>query len=181
MNEMIECTNHGCDYGWDVVGKKITDELWITDLQNSFVGKTMKYCSDDGCCWNVILWVLQSFVVKKKNTTSITEVLRREEVNGRNCELLMETRRRWEEGQGEEGYFGQKIIEQSLMFNKYGMLLMNLYGWTIIIIRVSHSSTNIPMFSKKSLIVDTPHHTFYHINKHLHTNYLPTQINQASH
>jgi hypothetical protein len=32
--------------------------------------------------------------LKKKNTTSITEVLRREEVNGRNCELLMETRRR---------------------------------------------------------------------------------------
>jgi len=60
MNKMIECTNHGCDYGWDVVGKKITDELWI-------VGKTMKYCSDDGCCWNVILWVLQSFVVKKKH------------------------------------------------------------------------------------------------------------------
>jgi hypothetical protein len=80
----------------------------------------------------------------------------------------METRRRWEEGQGEEGYFGQKIIERSLMFNKYGMLLMNLYGWTTIIIRVSHSSTNISMFSKKSLIVDTPHHTFYHKNKNLH-------------
>jgi hypothetical protein len=121
------CSNEMRYYRWkesrrkgfvgDVVGKKITDELWITDLRNSFVGKTMKYCSDDGCCWNVILWVLQSFMVKK-NTTSITEVLRREEVNGRNCELLMETRRRWEEGRGGEGYFGQKMIERSLMFNK---------------------------------------------------------------
>jgi hypothetical protein len=45
---------------------------------------------------------------------------------------------------------------------------MNLYGSTTIIIRVSHSSTNISMFSKKSLIVGTPHHTFYHKNKHLH-------------
>jgi hypothetical protein len=29
---------------------------------------------------------------KKKNMTYVTKVLRREEVNGRNCELLMETR-----------------------------------------------------------------------------------------
>ena len=37
------------------------------------------------------------------------------------------------------------------------MLLINLYGWTTIIIWVLHSSTNILMFSKQSLIVDTPH------------------------
>jgi hypothetical protein len=29
----------------DVIGKKVTDELWITDRQNSFVGKTVKACS----------------------------------------------------------------------------------------------------------------------------------------
>lgn len=55
---------------------------------------------------------------KKKNMTYVTKVLRREEVNGRNCELLMETRWWWEACQGEEGYFGQEIIERYSMFNK---------------------------------------------------------------
>jgi hypothetical protein len=37
----------------DLVGKKITDELWISYRQNLSVGKTMKSCS--ACSYSIIV------------------------------------------------------------------------------------------------------------------------------